>query len=141
MTDTRSTPLIYLASPYSPVPPETPWADAIRDRRFRAVCRAAARLLRDGHHIFSPIAHSHALALAGALPTDWHFWKAYDEALLAVCAELWVLMLPDWESSTGVAAEIAWATERGMPVRYVCPTEAEYFTAAGVEPAAEPANG
>ncbi|MCP4786572.1 MAG: DUF1937 family protein [Fuerstiella sp.] len=48
--------MIYLASPYS-------HSDAnIREKRFRDVCRTAARLMRNGDVVFSPIAHGHPIA-------------------------------------------------------------------------------
>jgi hypothetical protein len=107
--------LIYLASPYSHAD------EAVREQRFHAVCEAAARLMDAGHLIFSPIAHSHCIALAGKLPTDYRFWRRYDEAMLRAAGELWVLMLPGWHVSTGVAEETAYATGLGKPVRYVDP--------------------
>ena len=63
--------MIYLASPYSHPDP------AVRERRFRAACSAAAFLLQAGHAVFSPIAHGHVLAEHG-LPTDWSFWQRFD---------------------------------------------------------------
>ncbi len=51
--------MIYLASPYS-------HPDAVvREYRFRAACQAAASVMRSGQHVFSPIAHSHAIAEYG----------------------------------------------------------------------------
>ena len=61
--------MIYLASPYSH-PDAT-----VREARFQAACRATASLIRAGHEVFSPIAHSHPLAAFG-LPTDWSFWES-----------------------------------------------------------------
>jgi len=106
--------LIYLASPYSNADP------AVEQARFDAVCQAAATLMRRGLLVFSPIAHSHAIARFG-LPTDWAFWQRYDRAFLNRCRELWVLKLPGWESSVGVRAEIQIAREMGKPVRLIDP--------------------
>jgi hypothetical protein len=76
--------MIYLASPYS-------HPDAfVRERRFQAACEAAARLMQDGHHVFSPIAHSLTIAVHG-VPTDWTYWKTFDSHMLAACGELAVL--------------------------------------------------
>lgn len=105
--------MIYLASPYSHDDPE------VRERRFRQVCAAAARLMRGGHHIFSPIAHSHPIALAGNLPGDFEYWRAYDEAMIAACAEVWVLRLDGWQDSKGIEAEIMIAASTGKPVRFI----------------------
>lgn len=106
---------IYLASPYS-----HPDAD-VREERFQAVCVAAAGLMSKGHMVFSPIAHSHCIAKAGKLPTDWTYWKRIDEVEIAASAEVWVLMLPGWHVSTGVREELAVAAKLGKPVRYVDP--------------------
>lgn len=106
--------MIYLASPYSH--PDA----AVRQRRFQAACRAAAELIRRGHVVFSPIAHSHAIAQHG-LPVDWGFWEEQDRRLLAACDELWVLMLDGWEDSRGVQAEVAIARKLGKPVGYLAP--------------------
>ena len=104
--------MIYLASPYSAP------ANWLREMRFHDVCRYAAKMMREGLHVFSPIAHSHPLAAYG-LTGAWAFWEAQDREFLSMCSELWVLMLPGWEASTGVTAEIAIANELGLPIRYV----------------------
>ena len=105
--------MVYLASPYSsPVP-------AVREARFRLVCRKAAELMRAGHKIFSPIAHTHPIAVAGELPLGFDFWSEYDREFLEFCDEVWVLCLDGWEESKGVAAEIDIATKLGKPIRYL----------------------
>jgi hypothetical protein len=108
--------MIYLASPYS-------HPDAfVRERRFQAACEVAARLMQDGHHVFSPIAHSHAIAVQG-IPTDWTYWKTFDSHMLAACGELAVLMLPGWRDSEGVQAEIDLAIELDLPIRFLDPIQ------------------
>ena len=106
--------MIYLASPYSH--PDA----AIREERFRAACQAAAQLMRAGNIVYSPIAHSHPIALHG-LPTDWRFWERHDREHLIRCEELVVLMFDGWRESEGVQAEIRIAGELGKPVRYLAP--------------------
>jgi hypothetical protein len=104
--------MIYLVSPYSH--PDA----AVREHRFREACRAAAALLRAGHAVISPIAHSHPLVEHG-VPTDWSFWEEQDRELLACCDEVVVLMLDGWDQSVGVREEIRVAREIGKPVRFV----------------------
>jgi hypothetical protein len=104
--------MIYLASPYSH--PDA----AIRQRRFEAVCRVAARLLRQGRTVYSPIVYGHALCAYG-VPGDWRFWQRHDRPLLEACDEVVVLMLDGWENSVGVHAEIAFAREMGKPVSFM----------------------
>jgi hypothetical protein len=72
--------------------------------------------------VFSPIAHCHPLAMAGGLPGDWEFWKRYCLATLTPCRQLWVLKLPGWEDSKGIAGEVQEATRQGKPIYYLEPT-------------------
>lgn len=44
---------VYLATPYSHPDPK------VREARFQAVNAVAAQLMRDGHHVYSPISHAH----------------------------------------------------------------------------------
>ena len=104
--------MIYLASPYSHPDP------AVREARFRAVCREAAEMIRSGTQVFSPVAHTHPIAAYG-LPMEWASWEKYDRMFLEMCSEVWVLMLDGWRESKGVQAEIGIARELGRPVLYV----------------------
>lgn len=110
--------MIYLAVPYSHPDPD------VRQQRFEAVNRYAARLMGNGVHVFSPISHTHPIALAGDLPKGWDFWEQYDRVMLAACHEMYVLMLPGWRESAGVQAEIRIASEMGLVVTF-CPPEEE----------------
>lgn len=107
----------YLASPYTHEDPE------VREQRSRDVCLIAAILMQRGEVVFSPIAHSHAIA--EALPGDWavdhDFWKRQDAPYLATCSKLYVAMLPGWDVSRGVAHELAEARARGIPIEYLDP--------------------
>jgi hypothetical protein len=104
--------LVYLASPYSHHDP------TVVESRFEAVCREAARLMADGLHIYSPIAHTHPIAMRGALPTDWAYWEAYDTAIISRCTELRVLKLDGWDTSRGVSAEMQIADSLGIPITF-----------------------
>jgi nucleoside 2-deoxyribosyltransferase len=106
--------MIYLASPYSHPDP------AVRERRFRAACSAAATLLQNGHAVFSPIAHGHVLAEHG-LPTDWTFWQRCDREHLERCDEVIVLTLDGWQESSGVHAELKRARQLEKPIAYLAP--------------------
>ena len=107
--------LVYLASPYSHKDP------AVRQRRFDAACKAAANLINQGVHVFSPIAHSHPIAQAGGLDTSWDFWQTYDRIMIEASDSVVVLMLEDWHKSLGVKSEIAIAEELGKIVEYMSP--------------------
>jgi len=104
--------MIYLASPYSHPDP------AVREKRFLAACRTTAELIREGHTVFSPVLIGHSLASEG-LPGDWEFWEPHDREQLGQASALVVLMLPGWEESVGVQAEITIARAIGLPVAYL----------------------
>jgi hypothetical protein len=105
--------LIYLACPYSD-------SDiTVKVHRFEAVNKAAAKLMNSGKYVFSPISHTHPIAVAGELPTGWEFWKEYDRLMLSRCQKLIVLKLDGWETSVGVSAEIEIAKEFNIPIEYL----------------------
>jgi len=113
--------LIYLASPYTYKHEDPEQVDLIQRLRFEAVCSFAAQLMLDGLRVFSPISHTHPIALAGELPVNWEYWEKYDREMLSFCKRVIVLMLPGWKTSTGVQSEIEISREMGIPVEYVDP--------------------
>lgn len=101
--------MIYLASPY------THRNTSVVAARFRAVCKATAVLFQRGHRVFSPIAHSHAVAKLGRLALGWDFWREIDFEWIRMCGAIWVLGLHRWEESTGVRAELHYAATLQLP--------------------------
>ena len=62
----------YLATPYNKYPYGM-------DAAFHLACENAALLIRHRVHVFSPIAHSHPIAMAGGLdPVDYEIWMEQD---------------------------------------------------------------
>jgi hypothetical protein len=111
-------PLIYLASPYS-----SEFADVI-ERRVAQVQEATAKLIEQGHLIFSPIVHTHPIAdqvSFSPVNTDGAMsgWMKYDFAMIDKADELWVLRLSGYEKSRGVNAEIQHAFDTGKTIRYI----------------------
>lgn len=104
---------IYLACPYSDPDP------AVRETRFQAVNRIAARLIREEHIVFSPISMTHPIALNGELPGTWEFWEAQDISFIEWCDLLVVAMLPGWEQSVGIKGEMKRAAEFEKPVVFI----------------------
>jgi hypothetical protein len=104
--------LVYLASPY------THESLAVRELRFEFVCSVAAKLMREGVHLFCPIAHTHPLVKYG-LPFEFDFWQKYDERILSMCSELWVLTMEGWRTSKGITTELLIATQLNLPIKYV----------------------
>ena len=105
--------MIYLACPYSHDDP------AVKVERFEAVNRVASELMNAGNPVFSPISHTHPIAIAGGLPGGWEFWEPYDRWFIERCDAVYVLMLLGWQESTGVQAELALAREYNTPVMFI----------------------
>jgi hypothetical protein len=108
-------PLTYLAVPYSNI------NEAIKLHRFHTANKAAAYLMAKGELVFSPISHTHPIAVDGQLPGDWLFWEKFDRAYLNYCWKIVVLMLPGWDTSKGVQAELKIAGELKLVVEYLNP--------------------
>ena len=77
--------------------------------------------MKNGELIFCPIAHSHAIEAIG-MPGEVNsgdFWLKQDFAVLAHAKELIVFMMDGWEDSNGIKAEIEFAKEHDIPIRYI----------------------
>jgi len=105
---------IYLASPYSSI------VKAVCNDHFQVACKAAAKLMREGYNVFSPIAHSHPISQYIGNHLDHDFWLNQDLSFLDSWAdEMWVLMIDGWDESKGIAAEIMHAEKISLPVKYI----------------------
>jgi len=100
---------IYLAIPYT----------GNENRSFRVANLVAGMLMQQGHIIYSPVSHTHPIAVECDLPKDWEYWKQYGEAFIGFCDELYIVKLTGWELSKGVNAEIEIAKSTGKPIRYI----------------------
>jgi len=105
--------LILVSSPFSHKD------KAIEAARVEAVNNYVAELTAQGIHAFSPITYGTILLKYKQMPSDWKFWKDFCEAFLIKCEELWVLKLDGWDTSEGVAAEIKFALDNNITVKYV----------------------
>jgi hypothetical protein len=115
----------YIASPY------THPDHAVRRGRWRAAVRFLQWCLARQDWVYSPIAHCEEAARLAALPTNFQFWQSFNHTMLGAARGLYVLRLPDWEQSAGVADEIAFAAGRGLPVQHFLPVEDDYQAVAG----------
>ena len=106
----------YLASPYSKYP-------GGMDLAFQMACRNAALLLKAGIPVFSPIAHSHPIAVYGDIEATSHeFWIDFvDMPFMEAARGCIVLQARSWTSSTGVAREIEYFNSVGKPVATMKP--------------------
>ena len=100
---------IYLASPYT-------GTEAQQIGRYRRACQAAADIIRLGHNVFSPIAHSHGIAVHGGLKGDHSTWKEQNAGWIEWCDELWVLTIDGWDGSIGIEWEMEMARIMGKRV-------------------------
>ncbi len=124
--------LIYVASPYTPKEDLIPSAaEALMNLRYQMVCGAVAGFIKQGYKVFSPIAHSHEIGKILGNSVDTAFWTDLDLSLLRCCKELWVLLLPGWDESSGIKIEVAEAERLGIKIRYVTWPELEVFDGPG----------
>lgn len=105
--------MTYIAIPYSHED------ESVRLKRFKLVNEVAANLMRNGEIVFSPISHSHSIAVENELPTDWDYWGRSCEAFVKRSDRLVVVCVEGWEESEGVQAEIDIAHECGIPIEYL----------------------
>lgn len=93
--------LCYLATPY------TKYLGGDIERAFIDAAKLAALLLRAGVKVYSPITHTHPLAIHGNLdPLDHAIWMPFDQAMMEVSDVLLVAHMDGWQESYGIAEEI-----------------------------------
>lgn len=92
-------PLVYVASPYSKYP------EGI-EAAFREVSRVTGKLLQAGVKGYSPIAHTHPIALYAEIdPYDYDVWLPFDGAMMAASAAMVVVKMTGWDNSFGINHE------------------------------------
>jgi hypothetical protein len=87
------------------------------DRAHEDACRIAAKLLWSGVMVYSPIAHSHPLAIHGALdPLQVELWYKHNELMMDRCDTLIVALMAGWDKSEGIAHEINYFLHMNKPI-------------------------
>lgn len=104
--------MIYISAPYSHSD------SSVRDERMKQVYALDARLTCEGKFTVSPL-YKVELTRHHELPATWEYWKEYSYELLSRCDRMYVLMLPGWQESPGVTAEIEFAQSSGIPITYI----------------------
>lgn len=107
--------MIYLASPHSTTPhtflsPE----EAISVRRWReeAALVAMAHFQSLGLNVYSPIAHNHRADhyfkrfIRHDGTTEYEHYQRWDEHMISIAEDFYVLTLPGYQCSRGVYSEI-----------------------------------
>lgn len=102
---------IYLAIPYT----------GYEKLSFKTVNKYTARLMNQGHIVFSPISHTHSISIQEKLPGTWQFWEEQDRSFIEWCDEVHIvdvnpIIVLD---STGVQGEIVIADELFKPIKYI----------------------
>jgi Domain of unknown function (DUF1937) len=111
---------IYLATPYSiNAPANTIEGSMLREKRYQEAVSHTVEMSKKGEVIFSPIVHSHPLAVHGGLPGTWDFWSNIDYVFIDNCEKVRVVKMDMWDKSVGITAEIAYAKKIGKEVEYI----------------------
>ncbi len=105
----------YLGSPYSKYP-----------RGLTAahwdVCREAGRLIAAGVAVYSPIAHTHPIAMLSKIdPLDHGIWLPADQPLMEAAKGLIVLKMDGWSRSKGLIHETKFFASMDRPIVYMEP--------------------
>lgn len=100
---------IYLAIPYT----------GFEEKSFTMANKIAAKLISDGHIVFSPISMSHPIATIGEMKGDWETWKNLDLEFIRWCEEVVVIDFDEEavKNSTGVQDELKFAREIGKDIK------------------------
>lgn len=105
----------YLATVYS-IHPEGIHA------AFEMAARAAVDLVKAGVLVFSPIVHTHPLAVVGCMdPYDHDIWIPIDTPMMEAASGLIVLKSNGWLKSKGIKMEIKKFREDGKPIFFMDP--------------------
>jgi hypothetical protein len=124
--------LSYLCSPYTHRDPEVMLA------RFEHAAKATGWLIKDqAWNVFSPIVHSHPLAVIGGLSGKWDFWERIDREYLSLSERVVVLTLPGWRESVGVTAELEFSRKIQRPIWYLIPEGPDNYLLIDKEPLEE----
>lgn len=101
---------VYLASPYSSHPEGL-------EAAFQLACQEAAMFVRAKVPVFSPVVHSHSVAVAGDIdPASHAIWLPMDVPMLRPATIMVVVDGPGRRESKGIAGELTAALALRMPV-------------------------
>lgn len=102
----------YIATPYSKF-------DSGIERAWIEACKVTAEFVRRGISVYSPIAHTHPVAIHGGIdPLDHELWMAMDKAMMEAASELYVIHMVGWKESKGITMEIAEFKRTQKPVTH-----------------------
>ena len=84
-------------------------------------CSLLGRLMKEGHRVYSPIAHCHTAEITENLPATHEYWLEIDYAWIDKCDGVVVAQTENWNISKGIGLEIEYAILTGKPVLYLEP--------------------
>jgi hypothetical protein len=111
--DLKKFDLIYVGTPYTKYPGgiEVAFIDA---------CKLTAQLIQLGLSVYSPIAHTHPIAIHGEIdPLDFTIWLPFDAAIMCKSDAMLVAMMPGWGISKGILHEIQAFTDANKQIFYL----------------------
>lgn len=107
--------LIYLATPYSKYP------DGIT-MGFVEAARLTGKLLEAGYRVYSPIAHTHPIAMyANIDPYNHDIWLPFDGIMMEKSDVLLIARMEGWDKSFGIKHEIEVFQAAGKPIKFLNP--------------------
>jgi Domain of unknown function (DUF1937) len=105
----------YLSTPYSRYP-------AGLDAAFNLAIDARASLINAGIPVFSPIIHSHPVAMrCGLDPHDHALWLPVEAPMMRAASGLILLRAESWELSYGMRFERGHFESAGKPIVWMDP--------------------
>jgi len=104
---------VYIAGPY------THLDEDVMAYRAAELTAYAAKRMKEGAVVFSPITHGHNMAMTHSLPKETEYWRGAIEAMVPRAKAMEVLKLDGWDKSVGVALELDLCEQFGIPVTFV----------------------
>ena len=115
--------LWYLATPYSKYP------DGI-EAAFNLALDNMGLLIQAGIPVYSPIAHSHPIAMRCNIdPFDHSIWMPVDQPMINACTGIIMLMADSWEFSYGMNYELKDFQSKNKPVVWMHSGEIPHMNA------------
>lgn len=103
----------YLAIPYSKYPKGI-------EESFKLASKIAAEFLRLGHCVYSPISHTHSIAVYGGFDCyDHEIWLPFDEQLMKMAKGIIVIQAEGWDESKGVLHELEYFFKAGKVIHNI----------------------
>lgn len=106
--------MIYLASPFT-----DPDENVEKQRYMKAFLFTANHMASNKRPIFSPIVYGYNFYKTDYVGGTKEAWQFFNDNMIKLSSQVWVLTLPGWDNSRGVGHEILKASELNIPIEYV----------------------